>query len=306
MLDISGHKAIEEGYVTVDHSISGMKKGDAIDPSKVNYLLMNLHGPSHNFAFPKDVEDWLPQDHELFQRYINSENDAGAHALTQAFLDQNPGGLALTVEPSRGVLDNNRLNAQKAVINVLREGTPEQVRQVLYGMHAQTQQLLDAVPQALSKGTKILHLHSMEPFTVGKTERQPVRYDNMRAFIEAYGKHTVTDASRRKIDVITGTNGQAPVADMEMSNAIMQLLLENGHAADFNGAYDTDADYPDYRDMVAYPNSVFAIDLLKTNLCVGDETTFDTTDWTVDEKKVLSMTELLQEGMRRTLRKTRR
>ena len=82
MLDISQHPAIQNGQVTIDHSIPGMPHDGDIDPDKVRYCVVNPHSPSRKFAFPIKVENHLPQDSELFRAYIASESDAGVHPLT--------------------------------------------------------------------------------------------------------------------------------------------------------------------------------------------------------------------------------
>ena len=134
MLHISSHSAVRDGLVTVDHSIAGMQKGDAIDPSQVQYCIVNPHSPGKDFAFPKSVERHLPQDKDLFGRYVRSENDSGVHSLTRTLLDLHPGGLALTVEPSRGVVDANRLarvvdgNGPAEIPNEQRRGRDQRER----------------------------------------------------------------------------------------------------------------------------------------------------------------------------------
>ncbi len=303
MLHLSDQSAVRDGLVTVDHSVAGVQKGGAIDPSRIAYAIINPHGPGGNFVFPDAVARYLPQDAALFQRYINSENDTGVHALVQTFLDKNPGGVALTVEPSRGVVDLNRTNAHKAIRGVLHPDAPEAVRDILRNMHGKTLHTFDYLVNALSPHAAIWHLHSMEPFS---TPKQPkITHDNLVPFLDAFKTRELSDATRRKTDIIIGTNEKDPVADMVMSQTFYDLLLEHGFPVDFNGAYDTDADYPDYDHMVRFPDRVFAVDLLKTDLAVGsgEDRSFDTTNAVVSERKVLAMAELLQEAMRISLRK---
>ena len=307
MLNFSDQQAVKEGLVTIDHSIAGMQPGDAIDPSRVAYAIVNPHGPSTDergdYIFPDEIAKYLPQDAALYKRFLNSENDTGVRALIRAFLDKNPGGLSLTVEPSRGVLDTNRMDVSSAIRGVLHPDASPDARAILRRMHGKTLRAFDYAVDALSPHALIWHLHSMEPF---KTPNQPgIKHDNLAEFLAAFETRELNDTTRRKTDVITGTRGQTPVADMIMSQTFHDLLLENGFSADFNGAYDTELDYPDYDHMVRFPNRVFVVELPKTDLAkgTGDVRSFDTTNPVVSVRKILAMEELLREAMRISLRK---
>ncbi len=299
MLDIASHPALKERLVTVDHSIVGIRQGGRVDPDKVKYLIINPHGPSSDFAFPRKVEAHLPQDRALFENYLQSENDSGVYALTRAFLDANPGGVALTVEPSRGVVDANRVKTDAAIRKVLAPEAPSEVRNILAKIHADVLNVIDVVMGALPPHTKNLGLHSMEPFS---TPNQPLlAHDNLREFLAAYGTRPLTDATHRPVDIIAGTRDQSPVVDMQMSTIVAELLRAQGVMVGYNIPYDTGPDYPDYGYMTDFPGRVFEADFRKTDLCQGsgEDRSFDTTHPVVDKEKVANIAEVLKEAMSR-------
>ena len=102
------------------------------------------------------------------------------------------------------------------------------------------------------------------------------------------------------MDIITGTNGQHPIADMRMNQALAKLLGQIGIPTEYNNPYDTDSDYPDFHYMRNYPGRVIAVDFRKTDLCEGsgENRSFHTTHPVVDKQKVTRIAETLKEALR--------
>lgn len=299
MIDVSSHPAFENDQVTLDHSIAGMgHKSRIIDPAEVEYLIINPHSPDPetNFRFKHEVERHLPGKRE-FQAFSNSENDAGVYPLVRSLLETRDGGLAITVNHTRGLVNANNLSKDGAVNEkLLTPGTPEAVIAALRAMHGHSLELINLIIAGLPMDLEVLDLHSMEPHSIPKDLKIKPAHDNLPAYLERFRTSPRNDTTRRPVDLITGPDGKPPIADMEMNRALGDLLKQMGIPSGYNTPYDTDPDYPDHGYMVARQvqgeGRVIAVDLRKTDLCKGDADSFDTTNPVVDRRKVRAMAEM--------------
>ncbi len=294
------HPAVRENHVTIADSIPGRGK---IDPAKVRYFLINRHSPKRplGFEFPNRIAKHFPQDEELFSRYLRSEQDAGVHQLTSQILDSVPGGLTINVQVNRGIVDTNRIHVSNAIRNILADGTPLSIKLELAFIHRKIMELIRFFVDRLPPETPIIDLHSMEPFST--PDQPPLSPETIPAYLKAYKTRVLDDTTRRRTDIMTGTKGQPPVADISTSNIIAQELEKAGINPAVNHPYDLGPIHGDYTTMLQRPGHVSAVDHLKTDLCKGsgEDCSFDTTHPIVDIGKIISMADIYKEILARAL-----
>jgi len=308
MLDFheSQHPALGEGLITVNDSMPSLKskREGLVDPAKVQYLIVDIHGGKHDFPFPKSVEPYLPQNGDLYQKYINAERDSGVPELTQELLKKFPCGLSLSVNPPRGVLDTIWATPANAIKKVVSPDIDPEAKKDFFEMHHNILELTAKVIATLSSNVRILCLHSMEPYNTPDQPKLAHDAESIRKYIEAYANRVLSEETIRKTDLIVGQNGQPPIGDMEMAREIEKLFQAKGYPIGYNDPYDTEPGFTDYDDMQKYPGRVHVVDILKPLLCEGsgDDRSFDTTNPRVDNNKVQIMAALYTEALSKILR----
>lgn len=294
MLDFheSQHPALGNGLISVagPQDLRNVQRGD------VRYLIVNPHD-GRDFQFPRVVEAALPQDGDLLRTYIDAERDAGISQLVHAILARVPGGLAITVEPPRAIVDTNRMRTEDAVKDVLSGDSEARAREILAEMHQNILDFVFRVFRSLGLSTKTFDLHSMND---RNTNNQPaLSPTSLREFLAAYSD---SPGSGRVTDIITGKRNDVPVADMEMVAILEEILHARDIPTAHNEPYDTGEKYPDYHLMVDRPGSVVAIDIVKPQLCeVREGRLFDIAHPVPNGRKVEEMADIFAEAMKRVL-----
>jgi hypothetical protein len=296
----SQHEALKEGLITA----SG-RRTETVHESDLKYVLINLHCPGSAFQFPDPVEASLPQDKELLNDYLRAEQDSGISDLSRSILEKNSGGLGLTVNPPRGVVDTIWYDENIAVRNILSGEEAGNAKKILMSMHGKILNLFKTFFNALPKGTRVISLHSMEPYN-SPNQPKPLTPLNIREYVNAYGSRPLNDETKRENNLIVGQAGQ-PSADMEMVHIVEEILKKNRVNSVRNKPYAPDPRFVDwdcYGSSLKRGNSGFVIDILKTNLCKGEgfDRSFDTTRPVIDENKVENMSQIFSEALRMVLR----
>jgi len=296
----SQHEALKEGLITA----SGCRT-ETVHPSDLKYVVLNLHCPSSAFQFSDPVEASLPQDKNLLENYLHAEQDSGISDLSRSVLEKNSGGLGLTVNPPRGVVDTIWYDENFAVRNILLGEEADKAKKILMSMHSKILDLFKTFFNALPKGTRVISLHSMEPYN-SPNQPKPLTPLNIMEYVNAYSSRPINDETKRENNLIVGQAGQPP-ADIEMVSVVEEILKKNRFNSVRNKPYFPDLRFVDwdcYGTSLKRGNSGFAIDILKTNLCKGEgfDRSFDTTHPITDENKVENMAQIFSEALRMILR----
>lgn len=296
--------SVQTGHLTVEDSLGPNPRSNLAD---VRYVLVNNHDPHANDslgtqALPEEVRERLAKSSppETLQAYLNSERDAGIHPLLQDILQKCNGGIGLTVNTNRGVLNLNRNAGPKAVPNIW---TPEDrgvVAPALLRIHRRVSRDIWRVLRAVGQKVPLLFLHSMDPNGFKKGTRPGLSPETFDAYVAAQGL-PASEKNPRENDFITGRAKGKNRAHQGFYAALKDQLTAAGKTWCENAPYDTEPGYPDWSALVEFPGRVGVVDLLKTELCKGDSSTFDSRNPTPDPERIAFMANLYKTALETTL-----
>ncbi len=284
--------SVAAGHVTIDHSVGGARP----HLKEVRYVLLSPHDPTEKdplglTALPEEVKEQLNHDSDLLRAYLNSERDAGINELRQEILRRCNGGLSLSVEFNRGICNAGRDTGEKALPNIWDPEKRALVRPLLLDAHQQILEDINRIVDGVRRGTRILFLHSMDPWSFKTGVRPPLTPETLSQYVAAQGL-TPEHKSHRREDLITGKRGGAIHADSHLYGALQREFTRHQIPWAINQPYDTEEGNPDWTFMHLYPGRVSVVDLTKTRLCEGAFETFDPRNPKVDPERVAFMADL--------------
>ncbi len=290
--------SVEQGVLALDSSW-GVQTPKSVGPKDIKYVLVSPHDTLGEDrlgldALPDEVKGQIQWERSLFEAYLHTERDAGVDELRQRILATCPGGISVSAQINRGILNFNRDSDTKEMPPIW---TPEQQAVVaphLRNIHRTGLADIDRILESFGDRVRVVCLHSMDPWSFKKGARPDLSPENFEAYVRAQ-QLPMENKTLRGQDFITGEEHGPHITDPVLYEVLMKRFGKRGLAFGENDPYDTCLGWPDYQYMLRFLRRVSAIDVTKTELCKGEAKegafTYTPLDPQPDTDKVQTMAE---------------
>ncbi|MFA5829784.1 MAG: hypothetical protein WC843_04810 [Candidatus Gracilibacteria bacterium] len=280
-------RAETKGWISVQHSLSS---------ASPRYFLLVPHDSSR-LAFPDEVKKFFPKEVDLLKQVLEIKRDKGPKALTDYIINHVPGGIAVSIEVARGILDLNR-RPEFALGTVINPDISEDAKKILLDIHESIIESIEQLLAVLPETAKMLCLHSMH------TNLLPdVKAGFSKKELQAYilsRENGVGVGPETKVDIITGPKDEEDLADLKMRDIFGTLFEKNCIPWAENEPYAAERNIHKTTDyMIARPGRVLVMDFPKRFLCKGSvsDKTLSMVNTEPDPAKIKKIGEIFVEAL---------